>query len=245
MQQKLKYVCSRFKEILHKYLKMELIEKHKGHLTHLGTQRNGWEVWEDNDEMIVKMEVCYKDEEKYTLFDIEYLEEVLKREDGTFRTWNLLKNGYVIDAANKLYLHHLIMGKSPEGKSIDHIDRNKLDNRRKNLRWATPLEQTHNSRGVISGTKKKRRSNAQKLPEGLKEEDIPQYVCYKTRKSAKGTILNYFRIYCHPLQKEGHTSSKSWGSPQTMKISIQEKLQITIEKLKEMDEEYKLLKKLI
>ncbi len=43
-----------------------------------------------------------------------------------------------------------------KGKTIDHIDRNTLNNRRKNLRWATPLEQTHNSRGVIRGRREEK-----------------------------------------------------------------------------------------
>ena len=35
------------------------------------------------------------------------------------------------------YLHHLIMGKPPTGMVIDHINKNKLDNRKTNLRFAT------------------------------------------------------------------------------------------------------------
>ncbi len=226
---------------------MQLLEENEGHKTHLGTQRNGWEVWEDqNGEIFVKMEVQYKDETRYTYFDYDDLPKILYREDGeTFITWGIVKNGYVMESKLKKYLHHLIMGDDKvKGKTIDHIDRNTLNNRRKNLRWATPLEQTHNSRGVIRGTKKKRRENAQSLPDGLREEDIPQYVCYKTRKSAAGTVLNYFRIYKHPLQKEGYTKSQAWLTPQTMKMTIVEKLERAKEKLAEMDEEYARIKNL-
>lgn len=225
---------------------MQLLEKNEGHKTHLGTQRNGWEVWEDqNGEIFVKMEVYYNGETQHTYFDYDDLPKVLYREDGkTFITWWLSKNRYISSRYNG-YLHHLIMGNNKvKGKTVDHIDRNTLNNRRKNLRWATPLEQTHNSRGVIRGTKKKRRENAQSLPDGLREEDIPQYICYKTRKSAAGTVLNYFRIYCHPLQKEGYTRVKQWSTPQTMKMTIMEKLERAKEKLAEMDEEWAKIKNL-
>lgn len=45
-------------------------------------------------------------------------------------------------------LHHLIMGAPPEGKEYDHINRNPLDNRRKNLRICT-LEQNQWNRGLL------------------------------------------------------------------------------------------------
>lgn len=46
--------------------------------------------------------------------------------------WNVLVNGYV--ANTKVgYLHRFIMG-SPKGNLIDHINRNPLDNRKRNLR---------------------------------------------------------------------------------------------------------------
>jgi hypothetical protein len=55
--------------------------------------------------------------------------------------WYLTASGYVIRNAgfgrkgqHTEMLHQLIMGKSPKGYVIDHINRNPLDNRRANLR---------------------------------------------------------------------------------------------------------------
>jgi HNH endonuclease len=41
-------------------------------------------------------------------------------------------------------LHHEVIGKPPEGYVTDHINRNKLDDRRENLRFVTPSESEHN-----------------------------------------------------------------------------------------------------
>lgn len=56
--------------------------------------------------------------------------------------WSLDGYGYPCSyiSGTMVKLHHLIVGKPPEGKVTDHINRNKLDNRRKNLRFVTQRE---------------------------------------------------------------------------------------------------------
>ena len=59
--------------------------------------------------------------------------------------WTLQSGGYVRTFVGKsvLYLHRLVMGAS--GKlEIDHIDRNKLDCRKSNLRFATRTQNSAN-----------------------------------------------------------------------------------------------------
>ncbi len=75
--------------------------------------------------------------------------------------WCFDKNGYVVAFAREsqhrkiIRLHHAIMGKPPKGKQIDHIrstaecPNRKADNRKHNLRFVTPKENSWN-RGLRS-----------------------------------------------------------------------------------------------
>jgi hypothetical protein len=73
--------------------------------------------------------------------------------------WGLTKNGYAehIERADgrvaKVLMHRLIMGlERGDGKVVDHIDRNRLNNRKSNLRLVTPLENSHNRGKMPNGS---------------------------------------------------------------------------------------------
>ena len=58
--------------------------------------------------------------------------------------WHLSKFGYAVrKPKEQIYMHRLIMG-SPKGMATDHINRDKLDNRRENLRTCTTSENMQN-----------------------------------------------------------------------------------------------------
>ena len=57
--------------------------------------------------------------------------------------WCLQSQGYVLCRELNMYLHEFIMGKCPDHR-IDHINRDPLDNRKHNLRYATAQENSRN-----------------------------------------------------------------------------------------------------
>jgi hypothetical protein len=60
--------------------------------------------------------------------------------------WHL-RNGYAAASPHvdmQIYLHHLIAGKPSKGFDVDHINGDKLDNRRGNLRVVTHQQNTQN-----------------------------------------------------------------------------------------------------
>lgn len=57
-----------------------------------------------------------------------------------------LERGYAITSIKnkRMMMHHLILGKPAPGMSVDHINRDRLDNRRENLRFVTNSENSRN-----------------------------------------------------------------------------------------------------
>ncbi len=151
------------------------------------------------------------------------------------KTWFKMQNGYINtmiknkDGKSGLYLHQLIakteLGEGKEGESVDHINRNKIDNRIENLRWASQSLQNSNT------DKRNRKYNAKPLPEGLKQSDMPKYVVYYHEIVDKetGRFREYFKIEKHPKLE------KSWVGTKSNKISIQDKLKSAKEKLEELN----------
>jgi hypothetical protein len=151
-------------------------------------------------------------------------------------TWFKMQNGYISTMIKKgdekvgLYLHQLVakteLGEGEEGKSVEHINRNKMDNRIENLRWATQSEQNSNT------DKRSRKYNAKPLPEGLTHSDLPKYVVYYNEILNKetGRFREFFKIEKHPKLE------KPWIGTKSNVVSIQDKLKAAKEKLKELDE---------
>lgn len=66
-------------------------------------------------------------------------------------SWCLDSGGYVMNGSVKMAVHRFLLGKK-DGLEIDHIDGNKLDNRRSNLRFVTHRE---NGKNWINNFKRK------------------------------------------------------------------------------------------
>lgn len=57
--------------------------------------------------------------------------------------WHITTGGYVESTSGIRLLHRLIMN-AKEGEEVDHINGNKLDNRKENLRLCTREQNSHN-----------------------------------------------------------------------------------------------------
>ena len=186
-----------------------------------------WKIrTEQNEEQLLmyceKNTLCILSKESYQkILDYEKMHNNAKK-----ITFYMLQNGYVGCAVN-LYIHQIITGCHGNGKgtkniSVDHIDRNPLNNTTENLRVATREEQEQNSKGIAVGTKRARKHNAKPLPEGISQDMMKRYVNYYHEFIDKEQTKSreYFKIEKHPKL------DKIWIGTKSNKIDILEKLRI-------------------
>ena len=166
----------------------------------------------------------------------EKLEFIIDKEDEVkvrSRHWYAITDGKYIgvhitieNSRKFLYLHNFVLdrfvflGKGAK-ESVDHINRNGLDNRKSNLRVVSQTLQNVN---------KKQRTRTAQLPEGIPE--LPKHIWYIKPNGLHGDR------FCIELKTEGIT----WKTTSSKKVSIQEKLEQAKKKLEELYEEYPYLK---
>jgi hypothetical protein len=167
------------------------------------------EVTYNNKNYIVGIKNNYK-----FIFDKEDFERIKKR------NWYKISSGYIAsnikleDGGRKqLLLHNFIMNRLDfPGKgateSVDHINRNPLDNRKENLRIVSQAEQNLNQ--------KKKPRNIVQLPEncGINPDDIPKHIWYIKPNGHHG---DRFGI-------DFKTENVAWKTTSSKKVSLQEKL---------------------
>jgi hypothetical protein len=220
-----------------------IINRIKGHVKHMGTdsgkEKNPlWLVRDNNNneslfmfcepESIVQLcKDSYSKIEEY-----EY-----NNNNGDKITWHKHTNGYILGSGCMLFMHQIIMdcygnGRGTGNISVDHIDRNPLNNSLVNLRVATREEQQSNSKGVLDGTKRERQCQARSLPEGISQNDLPKYVTYNVNiwDKEQNKSRDFFRIEGHPL-----LTPKIWESTKSMLVSIQDKLKVTLDTLDKLN----------
>jgi hypothetical protein len=206
----------------------KIIDSNTGHSKTTGMHANRmknpfWTLINDNDDEIILM-YC----EKNTickLCPISYSKiEDYEKEHDIKITWFVSTNGY-ITGNNKLSMHQIIMncygnGKGTKTISVDHIDRDKLNNCYSNLRVATFEEQHKNCKGMLPDTKRERKYNAKELPEGITQSMMKKYVVYYQEWANKERTRqrDFFKVERHPKL------DKPWCTTKSIKISIHEKL---------------------
>lgn len=141
-------------------------------------------------------------------------------------TWYKTQNGYI--SCNKnVFVHQVIMdtwgnGKGTKIVSVDHLDRNPMNNRHNNLRVATMQEQQKNSKGTADdGTKRERKNGAKELPCGITQEMMKKYVVYyhEWLNTEHTLSRQFFKVEKHPKLK------KPWLSSKSEKVSLLQKLE--------------------
>ena len=143
-----------------------------------------------------------------------------------------MANGYVshglqIDGKKKeLYLHNMVMGRigfpgKGSKESIDHINRNGLDNRKENLRLITQSAQNINQ---------KQKERRVELPEGLgiTIDDLPKHVWYIKSNGSHGERFGI----------DLKTENIKWKSTSAKNISLQDKLKAAKDQLEKYYQQY-------
>ena len=199
----------------------------EGHYKTIGVHANimknpYWKVTENGKEYILMY--CEKNT-LCKLCHISYQKILVYETANNIKiTWFKAKNGYIL-GNNKLFIHQIITscygnGKGTKNISVDHIDRDPLNNTWDNLRIATRKDQEQNSKGIKEGTKRERKYNAKTLPHGITQEMMKKYVVYYHEWLDKEHTKQreFFKVEKHPKL------DKHWMTSKSNKISIQDKL---------------------
>jgi len=174
-------------------------------------------LYHNKEYTVIKIQ--HHDTHKYGLIDKEDFDKVKDH------TWHYTANAYLsytqrMNCSQKaVYLHNVVMdrlehpGKGTK-ESIDHMNRNGLDNRKENLRLVTQSAQNINQK------QKERRIE---LPDnsGVTVDEIPKHVWYITANGAHG---DRFGI---DLKTEGI----KWKTTSAKNVSLQDKLKSAKEQL--------------
>ena len=131
--------------------------------------------------------------------DAEDVEKVAKR------SWYLSQWGYLrssITGGGSIDLHKYVIGKENECATIDHIDRNKLNNKKTNLRICTPKENRYN---------KSTRSNNTSGFTGVGWNTRANKWCAYIAKDGETTHLGYFNQYVDAVMARYKAEKEVFG----------------------------------
>jgi hypothetical protein len=232
------YICN-------KYNTHSVVTFKHGHIKTKGCTANQqknplWEITNPQTGEVAAMIMYCEPDEYCELCPMSYqqiLDYEAKHNKGEKITWYKTTNGY-ISCHNNVYIHQVIMniwgnGKGTSTISVDHIDRNPMNNKYDNLRIATMQEQQKNSKGTADdGTKRERKQNAKELPEGITQDMMKKYVVYYHEWLNKEHTRSreFFKVEKHPKLEKTWMTSKSEKVPLIQKLEMANKVVSDLDK---------------
>ena len=130
------------------------------------------------------------------------------------------------------YLHSYVVDHFGNGKgqaSVDHINRQKLDNRSMNLRVCTQSDQNRNMKCIVQKAKDC------VMPNGMTYNSLPKFVRYVTNTLPSGTVQQYFVIESHPRQKLTKAGKRRKYTTKSVKVSCDLKYNEAMKILRDLD----------
>lgn len=214
-----------------------ILQKFKGKVNHIGRYSG---IEKNKYWLVMNMET----NEEYYIIDCGIL-NIVKVNEGSVNKiigikscWYMTKVGYVCAKINndKIYMHAFLMNHFGNGKgqdSVDHINRDKLDNRLCNLRITTQSVQNSNR---PYEKKEDSKYNLQR-PEGMEHIDrLPRNVefisGYREPKKEKGWYLAF--LISHPNCPQ-YGKKRCVVSTKSNNVPAIEKYNYILDKMKELD----------
>ncbi len=177
--------------------------------------------------------LMYCEKDVFTKIDIEQIDKIKELKTSFYLT-NVGYITYNINNKNNkssIYLHSFLIehyGNGSGQDSVDHINRQKLDNRLKNLRISNQSDQNKNRMKVII-------KDPILIPNGMTSDNLPKYITYNKENLPNNKFRDFFRIEKHPRQIPNKSNKRSWSTSKSMNISIDEKYQQALDYLKELN----------